>query len=97
MRSAVLADSSVNACVVELKTRARLGLSALAAGDSTLLERPQSAGRLKMPAPEQWQLRHALTLMRTTRRRGRLPKVDAGHRSSKLTRSRQLSYLVAHQ
>ena len=63
IRSVVLSNPSVNACIVELKTRARLGLNALAAGDLTLLERAQSASRLKIPVPEHWQLRHALTLV----------------------------------
>ncbi len=53
----------MNACITELKTRARLGLKALKAGESGLLQRAQAVSGRAFPAPAEWQLRHALALV----------------------------------
>ena len=53
----------MNACVDEMKTRARLGLNALNMGDMALLDRAQAVSGLRLPAPAQWKLRHTLTLV----------------------------------
>ena len=52
-----------NACIGELKTRARLGLNALEAGDHQLLERAAKVSGVRMAVPTSWKLRHAFTLV----------------------------------
>lgn len=53
----------MNAAVQELKTRARIGLKALKAGDLGLVERAGGGAARKGPLPPEWQLRHALSLV----------------------------------
>ncbi|MGC4059951.1 MAG: hypothetical protein QM749_03495 [Aquabacterium sp.] len=55
--------SPTNACINELKTRARLGLNAIEAGDSHLLERAAKVSGVRMATPDSWKLRHAFTLV----------------------------------
>lgn len=52
-----------SACIGELKTRARLGLHALEAGDQQLLERAAKVSGVRMATPSGWKLRHAFTLV----------------------------------
>lgn len=52
----------MNACIEELKTRAKIGLKALRAGDRALLERAARVSGRKPFEPEDWQLRHTLAL-----------------------------------
>ncbi|MDB5897478.1 MAG: hypothetical protein JWP22_3376 [Ramlibacter sp.] len=54
--------SAVNACIGELKIRARLGLKALRSGDRSLLERAAKVSGRKPPEPAEWKLRHVLAL-----------------------------------
>jgi hypothetical protein len=54
---------SPNACIGELKTRARLGLHALEAGDQHLLERAAKVSGVRMATPDSWKLRHAFALV----------------------------------
>lgn len=54
--------SSPQALVAELKVRARLGLKALRAGDTRLLERARLGGHRQNDPPE-WRLGHCLTLV----------------------------------
>lgn len=61
--SASLPDTSANACINELKTRARLGLNAIEAGDPQLLERAAKVSGVRMAMPDHWKLRHAFTLV----------------------------------
>ena len=53
----------MNACISELKTRARLGLNSLAAGDHSLLTRVQAMTGLTIAVPQTWKLRHAFALV----------------------------------
>jgi hypothetical protein len=58
--------SAPNACINELKTRARLGLNAIEAGDVQLLERAAKVSGVRMATPTTsggWKLRHAFTLV----------------------------------
>jgi hypothetical protein len=52
----------MNACIEELKTRARIGLKAVRAGDRTLIERAAKVSGRKPLEAEEWQLRHTLAL-----------------------------------
>jgi hypothetical protein len=52
----------MNACITELKIRARLGLNALHAGDTALLDRARAVSGLSMPEQTPWKLRHTLSL-----------------------------------
>ena len=52
-----------NHCISELKTRARLGLNALQAGDQALLDRATKVSGVSMATPTHWKLRHAFTLV----------------------------------
>lgn len=54
--------SSPQALVAELKVRARLGLKALRAGDTRLLERARRGGH-RQNDPAEWRLGHCLTLV----------------------------------
>ena len=54
---------TTNACIVELKTRARLALKALRAGDPALLARAKQASGRPAFVPQEWQLRHALAVV----------------------------------
>ena len=56
-------DPSLSPCIIELKTRARLGLNALNAGDTTLLDRAAQVCGARMATPPAWKLRHAFTLV----------------------------------
>ena len=56
-------DPSLSPCITELKTRARLGLNALHAGDTTLLDRAAQVCGVRMATPPAWKLRHAFTLV----------------------------------
>lgn len=53
----------MNACITELKTRARIALKALRAGDTSLVQRAALASGTRPYVPEEWQLRHALALV----------------------------------
>jgi hypothetical protein len=53
----------MNACIEELKTRARIGLNAVRAGDRSIVARAASVSGRKPFEPEDWQLRHALALV----------------------------------
>jgi hypothetical protein len=53
----------VNACIVELKTRARIALKALRAGDDALVRRAAKVSGTQAYVPTEWQLRHALALV----------------------------------
>jgi hypothetical protein len=53
----------MNASITELKIRARLGLKALQAGDTVLLDRARAVSGLSMPMQTPWKLRHTLTLV----------------------------------
>ena len=55
--------SSPQALVAELKVRARLGLKALRAGDTRLLERARLGARHRQNNPAEWRLGHSLTLV----------------------------------
>lgn len=57
------ADPSLSPCIIELKTRARLGLNALNSGDTTLLDRAAQVSGVRMATPPAWKLRHALALV----------------------------------
>jgi hypothetical protein len=50
-------DPSLSPCIIELKTRARLGLNALDAGDTTLLDRAAQVCGARMATPPAWKLR----------------------------------------
>lgn len=52
----------MNACIVELKTRARIALKALRAGDDALVRRAARVSGAPAYVPPEWQLRHALAL-----------------------------------
>ncbi|MDB5859473.1 MAG: hypothetical protein JWQ76_3162 [Ramlibacter sp.] len=54
---------SENACISELKTRARIGLNALKAGDLRLADRARAVSGRSHPPPAGWQLRHAFNLV----------------------------------
>lgn len=53
----------MNACIVELKTRARIALKALRAGDDALVRRAAMVSGMRPYVPPEWQLRHALALV----------------------------------
>ena len=53
----------MNACIVELKTRARIALKALRAGDDALVRRAAQVSGTRAYVPPEWQLRHALALV----------------------------------
>ncbi|HEY0822895.1 MAG TPA: hypothetical protein VGD76_03845 [Ramlibacter sp.] len=53
----------MNACIAELKTRARIALKTLRAGDTALVQRASAASGTRAYVPGEWQLRHALALV----------------------------------
>jgi hypothetical protein len=53
----------MNAAIVELKTRARLGLNALRRGELELVERARAVSGTSHAVPSQWRLRQVFTLV----------------------------------
>lgn len=53
----------MNAAIVELKTRARLGLNALRRGELELFERARAVSGMAHAIPSEWRLRQVFTLV----------------------------------